>query len=49
MTTMTFHEIQLEINRLEQKADRQERTAAQTRKLITSLKELQTQGEKPKK
>jgi len=44
---MTFHEIQLEINRLEAKADRQERNAAQTRKLIESLKGLQ--AEKPKK
>jgi len=43
---MTYHEIQLEINRLESKAERQQRSADQTRKLITSLKELQTAGEK---
>lgn len=44
---MTYHEVQLEINRLEAKAERQERTAAQTRKLIASLKALQ--NEEPKK
>jgi len=46
---MTFHEIQAEINRLEAKAERQERTAQNTRKLIASLRELQQNGDKPPK
>lgn len=43
--TMTFHEIQAEINRLETKLQRQRRVAEQTDKLIESLRQLQTAGE----
>lgn len=43
---MTFHEYQLEINRLEAKAERQARALGNTTKLIESLKTLQMQGEK---
>jgi len=47
---MTYHEYQLEINRLEAKLDRQRKSADQTAKLIESLKQLQTAGEsKPAK
>jgi len=43
--SMTFHEYQLEINRLEAKLERQQRTALQTTKLLESLRQLQAQGE----
>lgn len=46
--SMTFHEWQLEINRLEAKLERQKRSADQTAKLIESLKALQFQGEQKK-
>lgn len=45
MADLTFHELQLEINRLEAKEKRQEATLARTRKLIHSLKQLQRKGE----
>lgn len=43
--SMTFHEIQAEINRLESKLTRQERAVEQTRKLMESLQSLQNAGE----
>lgn len=47
-TMLTFHEVQLEINRAESKLQRQERAVEQTRKLIAGLKELQQRGEAKK-
>lgn len=45
---LTFHEIQMEINRAEAKLARQTRAAEQTQKLIAGLKELQERGDKKK-
>jgi len=45
---LTFHEIQLEINRAESKLIRQTRAVEQTQKLIAGLKELQARGESKK-
>jgi len=45
---LTFHEIQMEINRAESKLIRQTRAVEQTQKLIQGLKELQERGEKKK-
>lgn len=49
MSNMTYHELQLEINRQESKRDRQARSLAQTEKLIESLKALQASGDTKKK
>jgi len=46
---LTYHEIQLEINRSEAKLARQTRAVEQTEKLIAGLKELQERGEPKKK
>lgn len=46
---LTFHEIQMEINRAESKLIRQTRAVEQTQKLIAGLKELQERGEPKKK
>jgi len=46
---LTFHEIQMEINRAESKLIRQTRAVEQTQKLIAGLKELQERGETKKK
>jgi len=43
--SMTFHEIQMEINKAESKLIRQRRNVEQTEKLIAGLKELQQRGE----
>jgi len=43
---LTFHELQLEINRAQSKLQRQERAVEQTKKLIDGLNQLQQQGEK---
>jgi len=43
---MTFHEIQMEINRAEAKLVRQQHAVTQTTKLIDGLKQLQQLGEK---
>jgi len=46
---LTFHDIQVEINRAESKLIRQRRSVEQTEKLIAGLKELQERGEPKKK
>jgi len=43
--SMTYHEYQLEINRLEAKLERQRKSAESTSRLIESLKQLQAAGE----
>jgi len=43
---LTFHEIQMELNRAESKLQRQTRAVEQTNKLIEGLKQLQQQAEK---
>jgi len=43
--TMTFHDYQLEINRLEAKERRQYHTLERTRRLIHALRNLQKDGE----
>lgn len=43
--TLTFHDYQLEINRLEAKARRQDATLRRTYKLLEALQELQRKGE----
>jgi len=48
-TMLTFHEIQLELNRQDAKLRRQEQAVAQTKKLIESLKQLQDNGDQSKK
>jgi len=45
-STMTFHDYQLEINRLEAKSVRQFKAYENTIKLIDALKALQATGEK---
>lgn len=44
---LTFHEYQLEINRLEAKAARQDTTLARTKKLLESLRDLQELHNRP--
>lgn len=42
---LTFHDYQLEINRLEAKAKRQQTTLERTWQLIRALKQMQGRGE----
>lgn len=44
-TGLSFHDFQMEINRLEAKEKRQSATLERTRRLIDSLKALQARGE----